>query len=224
MNKTDFVSYLFGAIFLLIGGGASSAADDELCAPFQDGRIDSTVMSTMLNAAEAGYLYRIQPSTSKVGFCVNSKFREVKGVFRDFEGGIALPPDTGRTAQTVVVIRTNSLDTDGALVENMIRSPRFFDVENFPEILFVSTDFHWVTPNRGVLRGDLTLHGVTKPVVFNVELVSEGTRGVGKAETIVVKATTSIKRSDFGMDTLSSLVSDSVQLCMSVAAKRYREA
>jgi polyisoprenoid-binding protein YceI len=224
MNKRGVVSHLLVAILLLIGGVASGFAEDDLCAPFQDGKIDSAVMSTMLDAAEAGYLYRIQPSTSKVGFCVNSKFREVKGIFRDFQGGIALPPDTGSAAQTVVVIRTNSLDTDGALVENLIRSPRFFDVENFPEILFVSTDFQWATPTRGVLRGDLTLHGITKPVVFNVELVSEGKREVGKAENILVKATTSINRSDFGMDTLSSLVSDSVQLCMSVAAKRYGEA
>ena len=209
---------------MLISGMFGSAVAEELCAPFQDGRIDKSVMSTMLNAAEAGYLYRIQASTSQVGFCVDSKFQRVEGVFQDFQGGMALPPEAGMAAQTVVVIRTGSLDTKGAMVDNLIRSPRFFDVANYPEILFVSTDFEWTSPTRAVLRGNLTLHGVTKPVTFKVELSASEGKQVAEAENILVKATTTISRSDFGMDTLSRLVSDSVQLCMSVKAKKYREA
>jgi len=224
MNRTMILSRVFLTVLFLINGVDGSAASEDLCAPFQDGRVDEAVMSTMLNAAEAGYLYRIQASSSKVGFCVDSKFQRVEGIFRDFQGGIALPPKGGKTVQTVVVIRTDSLDTKGALVENLIRSARFFDVERFPEILFVSTDFKWNSPTRAVLRGNLTLHGITKPVIFNVELVSSGAGKVGKADNVLVKASTTIKRSDFGMDTLSTLVSDTVQLCMSVEAKKYKEA
>jgi polyisoprenoid-binding protein YceI len=166
----------------------------------------------------------MQASTSQVGFCVDSAFQRVEGVFQEFQGGMALLPEAGKTGQTVVVIRTDSLDTKGALVENLVRSPRFFDVANYPEILFVSTDFEWTSPTRAILRGNLTLHGVTKPVIFKVELSGSEGKQVGEAENILVKATTTIHRSDFGMDTLSKLVSDSVQLCMSIKAKKYREA
>jgi len=224
MNTRMFLTHLFLWGLLLIKGMFSSAVAEDLCAPFQDGRIDDSVMSTMLNAAEAGYLYRIQASTSQVGFCVDSKFQRVEGVFEAFQGGMALLPEAGQTGQTVVVIRADSLNTKGALIGNLIRSPRFFDVENYPEILFVSTAFKWVSSTRAELRGNLTLHGVTRPVIFDVEVSGSGSKRIGDAENILVKATTSIRRSDFGMDTLSKLVSDSVQLCMSVKAKKYREA
>jgi len=224
MNTKIFLNRLILTGLLLIKGMSGSAVAEDLCAPFEDGRIDESVMSTMLNAAEAGYLYRMQASTSQVGFCVDSAFQRVEGVFQEFQGGMALLPEADKTGQTVVVIRTDSLDTKGALVENLIRSPRFFDVANYPEILFVSTDFEWTSPTRAVLRGNLTLHGVTKPVIFKVELSGSEGKQVGEAENILVKATTTINRSDFGMDTLSRLVSDSVQLCMSIKAKKYREA
>ena len=224
MNTKIFLNRLILTGLLLIKGMSGSAVAEDLCAPFEDGRIDESVMSTMLNAAEAGYLYRMQASTSQVGFCVDSAFQRVEGVFQEFQGGMALLPEADKTGQTVVVIRTDSLDTKGALVENLVRSSRFFDVANYPEILFVSTDFEWTSPTRAVLRGNLTLHGVTKPVIFKVELSGSEGKQVGEAENILVKATTTINRSDFGMDTLSRLVSDSVQLCMSVKAKKYREA
>jgi polyisoprenoid-binding protein YceI len=224
MNTKMFFNRLILTGLLLIKGMSGSAVAEDLCAPFEDGRIDESVMSTMLNAAEAGYLYRMQASTSQVGFCVDSAFQRVEGVFQEFQGGMALLPEAGKTGQTVVVIRTDSLDTKGALVENLVRSSRFFDVANYPEILFVSTDFEWTSPTRAILRGNLTLHGVTKPVIFKVELSGSEGKQVGEAENILVKATTTIHRSDFGMDTLSKLVSDSVQLCMSIKAKKYREA
>lgn len=223
MNRRTLLSRFLITGILLFKGMVANVLAEDLCAPFQDGSIDGAVVSTMLNAAEAGYLYRIQASTSQVGFCVDSKFQRVEGVFRDFQGGVAFPPDDGEAAQTVVVIRVDSLDTEGALIENLIRSPRFFDVENYPEILFVSTGFEWTSPTRALLRGNLTLHGVTRPVAFKVELSGSDGKKVGEAESILVKATTAINRSDFGMDTLSTLVSDSVRLCMSVKARKYRE-
>lgn len=224
MNPGMIINRLLLTGIFLFNGVSGSAVAQDLCAPFEDGRIAESVMSTMLNAADAGYLYRIEASTSQVGFCVDSALQRVEGDFRDFQGGIALLPEAGKTGQTVIVIRTDSLNTEGALVENLIRSARFFDVANYPEILFVSTDFKWTSPTQAVLQGNLTLHGVTKPVIFKVELSSSGDRKVGEAEDILVKASTSISRSDFGMDTLSKLVSDSVQLCMTVKAKKYREA
>ena len=224
MNPGMIINRLLLTGIFLFNGVSGSAVAEELCAPFEDGRIAESVMSTMLNAADAGYLYRIEASTSQVGFCVDSALQRVEGAFRDFQGGMSLLPEAGKTGQTVIVIRTDSLNTKGALVENLIRSARFFDVANYPEILFVSTDFKWTSPTQAVLQGNLTLHGVTKAVIFKVELSSSGDRKVGEAEDILVKASTSISRSDFGMDTLSKLVSDSVQLCMTVKAKKYREA
>jgi polyisoprenoid-binding protein YceI len=201
----------------------ANPVENDLCSPFRDGKVDTSLLSTMLDAARDGYLYRIESSTSQVGFCVSSKFSRVKGHFHEFSGGIALPP-TGATAnsdQAMIVINTGSLDTDGSLVEAMIKSERFFDVEKYPEILFVSRDFEWTGKDTATITGDLTVHGVTRPVVFAVTLTHVNDAAGNITHRMIVKATTTITRSQFGMDNMSKVVSDSVDLCMSVEVVRY---
>ena len=213
-------------IFIAVGwlslAHAAEPDEGELCEPFRDGKVDASLLSTMLEAARDGYLYRIENDTSQVGFCVSSKFSEVKGHFHEFSGGLALAPRSAQSGdeQAMIVINTASLDTDGALVEAMIRGERFFDVEKYPEILFVSRDFEWTGKNTATISGDLTVHGVTKPVVFAVTLTPVKD-SAGSAKRLLVKAKTTIHRSQFGMDNMSKVVSDDVNLCMSVEVVRY---
>ena len=222
MNTRRYLACFGLAVALSASSLTGMAGEGDLCAPFKNnGMVDQSVLETMLKAAEVGRLYRIEASSSKVGFCVNSRFKRVEGDFRDFQGGMAMSKEGAGEAQTLVVIKAGSLDTDGALIESIIKSERFFDVENFPDILFVSTGFEWTSSTTAKLRGDLTLHGVTKPVVFNVTLSDINNDTAGEGEQILVKATTKVSRADFGMDTLSSLVDDNVQLCMSVKARKF---
>src|SRR5512134_2261511 len=79
------------------------AGEGDVCAPFKDGKVDESVLDTMLKAAEVGRLYRIDAASSKVGFCVNSQFRRVEGDFREFQGGMALSREGAGEAQTLVV-------------------------------------------------------------------------------------------------------------------------
>jgi polyisoprenoid-binding protein YceI len=200
---------------------AGLAGEADVCAPFKDGKVDQSVLETMLEAAAIGRLYRIEAASSRVGFCVNSQFKRVEGDFREFQGGMTLSKEGAGKAQTLVAIKADSLDTDGALIESMIKGERFFDVENYPEILFVSTGFEWTGSTTARLMGNLTLHGVTKPVTFNVTLTDIKDKSTGEGDRILVKATTKVSRAEFGMDTLSSLVDDNVQLCMSVEARKF---
>jgi len=202
---------------------ATATGNSELCAPFKDGKVDKTLVTSMLKAAKDGYLYRIDKDSSRVGFCVDSEFSRVKGLFHDFTGGVALTPAdwVAHDQQAMVVIRTDSLDASGSVVENLIKSKRFFDVENYPEILFVSHSFEWLGTDKAKIHGDLTVHGVTRPVALDVTLIPAKKQGASGGETMLIKASTIIKRSDFGMDGLSRLVSDQVELCLSVEVVRY---
>ena len=211
---------------------AAESGESELCSPFMDGKVEPSLLTTMLDAAEDGNLYRIDDDTSRVGFCVSSKFNEVKGDFRDVRGGLTLTATTASSGdgQAMIVINTASLDTNGDMIEALIKGERFFDVEKYPEILFVSRSFEWTGPDTANIVGDLTVHGVTKPVIFAVTLtpVKDGAGSAAiesisgnKANRMLVKATTTIHRSNFGMDGMSRLVSDSVNLCMSVEVVRY---
>jgi polyisoprenoid-binding protein YceI len=200
----------------------SHAASGETCSLFKHGKIEKSILSTLLNAAKDGHMYRVQTATSQIRFCVDSKIQNVEGSFKEIKGGIALNQQQANSDQAVIVIKTDSLETDSSMVKKVIKSPSFFDVKNHPEILFVSTGVEWRSPTRAVLKGDLTLRGVTKPVVFNVELHGVKGKTSVNGDDILVTATTSIRRSDFGMDGLPGMVNDSVKLCMSVKAKKYQ--
>jgi polyisoprenoid-binding protein YceI len=213
--KNIFTGFVL-ALFL-----TPAMAETDVCAPFKDGVVDESIVSKMLAAANDGHLYRINPDSSKVGFCVDSPIGLIKGEFKDFTGGLTfLQENVSTNEQALVIVNTASLETKGPFIEGMLKGKKFFDVENFPEMLFVSTGFKWVSETEAVLLGELTLHGVTKAVGFHVVLVDQpGDDEHG--QRILVKATTLIHRSEFGLTALSPMVSDSVNLCMSVDAIKY---
>jgi polyisoprenoid-binding protein YceI len=209
-----------GLLISLFAASASAAMEADVCAPFKDGVVDESTISRMLKAADDGHLYRIEASSSKVGFCVESPVGLIEGAFRDFTGGLTfLKENVTDDEHALVKINTASLETDGVLIQKMLKGKKFFDVKNFPEILFVSTGFKWVSDTEAVLQGNLTMHGITKAVGFHVELIEQPGE---EAHRIVVKATTLIHRSEFGLTALSPMVSNSVSLCMSVDAVRYK--
>jgi polyisoprenoid-binding protein YceI len=217
---TDFKRILTG--FLLAVLSAAAYADTEVCAPFKDGVVDETIVSKMLAAADEGHLYRIKPSSSKVGFCVDSPIGMIEGEFTDFTGGLTfLKENLSQDEQALVKVNTASLETSGPFIRSMLKGKKFFDVENYPEMLFVSTGFKWVSKTEAILLGELTLHGITKAVGFHVKLIEQDTEDESQ-QRILVKATTLIRRSEFGLNALSPMVSDSVNLCMSVDAVKHR--
>jgi len=120
-----------------------------------------------------------------------------------------------------VRIDADSLTTERSLLGHVLKSESFFDVEHFPEILFVSRGLHWTSSTEGVLEGELTLRGVTRPVSFSVELIGSDGAPVKRAEKVQVKATTTIRPSEFGMRAVPNLADDTVDLCMRVDAVRY---
>lgn len=222
MNMRKLFERIALTVTLLAGASLAQTEETDLCSPFMDGKVDESLLATMLSAANDGHLYRIQQASSQVGFCVDSKVSNIKGSFNDFRGGMALDTSQDTNGQTMVLIKTASLDTDNYIVKNMIMGENFFDVENHPEVLFVSNDFQWTGPDKALLKGMLTMRGITKPVTFDVTLTALDDKPVDAAQKILVKATTSINRADFGMEGLSSLVDSSVQLCMSVEALKYQ--
>lgn len=211
-------------IALLLACATAGAAQQELpCAPFRDGRVDPKLVAIMLAAAEHGHLYRVDPANSRIGFCVDSHFMRIEGYFSKFQGGMALHPYENTAEQMMVLVHTDSLATSPAFVENMLKGESFFDTRSHPDILFFSTGFHWSTRTTAMITGDLTLHGVTRPVDFNVTFAAQVNQQADSSERILVNASTTIKRSDFNMDALRQVVDDSVELCLSIEAVQYRQ-
>lgn len=163
------------------------------------------------------HLYDIQQETSKMQFRVDSPIGEVWASFRDFKGGFALLDSRKYSDPAIVDVNTESLDTEGAFIGMLLKSESFFDVDNFPRIRFVGSSLEWFNATHAVLKGHMTIQNVTKPIAFYVELVNADAENK-YSDRITMKASTTIRRSEFGIHTLLPVVSDNVNLYMSVDA------
>ncbi len=220
MKIAKRVTGLLLAIMLLISANAVHA-DARQQFPLPAGsKVGHSVLASMLEASRADNYYQIQSKISEVWFSVDSVAGMAKGKFIHFKGGIALQPDAANNGQVVFVIKSDSVSTSNIAIDKVVRSKSYMDVKRYPEILFVSSGFSWLSETRGLLKGKLTLHGVTKAVAFKVELSGIKRNKAGKSETILVKIATSISRSKFGMKLMSKVVSDRVELSMTIRAKK----
>ena len=219
MTITNHTKNILLSIFMLGFSVSAYAEEGEVCAPFQDAGIDQDILTLMLEAATEGDLYRVQPGSSKMGFCVNSPVGKVEAEFLVYNGGLALN-NFKQQGTSLIKIDVGSLVTDSLFIETMLKSESFFDSERYPDIVFVSTGIEWISEKKAVLRGDLTMHGFTKTVAFYVDL--KKVKSDSDEDIVTVKASTTIQRSAFGMYTLSSMVDDRVTLCLSIDAYKYQ--
>lgn len=175
----------------------------------------------MVSAAKSPS-YEILQNTSKIEFRVDSPVGEVRMSFQDFKGSFAMFDSGIHDSTTVVDINADSLDTDAGFIGVLLKGESFFDVENFPSMRFVGSSFEWFNNTHAVLKGEMTIQDVTRPVAFYVELV-DANYEEKFSDRITVKASTTIKRSKFGMYTLLPVVSDDVNLYLSIDAIKRDE-
>lgn len=167
--------------------------------------------------------YQIDPAHSEVRFTIRHLVSKVGGRFDAFKGQIALDPNDPSTMRVQATIDAASIDTNVEMRDNDLRSDHFFDVEKYPEITFVSQK---VAKNgdRWTVTGDLTMHGVTKEVSLDVEIVGfmtdqRGTKRAGFA------ASGKIDRKDFRItwnqvfDAGGTLLGDDVEITIHIEAK-----
>ncbi|AOM39172.1 YceI family protein [Xenorhabdus hominickii] len=95
------------------------------------------------------------------------------GSFRKFDGGFTFDAQNPATDKVNVTIKTDSLDTNHAERDKHLRSPDFLNTTKYPEAKFTSTEVKKTGENYTII-GDLTLNGVTKPVILNAKLTGEG--------------------------------------------------
>jgi polyisoprenoid-binding protein YceI len=138
--------------------------------------------------------WRVDPSHSRIGFAVKHLgIATARGRFKEFEGTLDL--DGGRAHGTV---EAASVDTNIDTRDEHLRSPDFFEVVEHPELRFESTDIRPLGKDSFEIEGDLTIRGVTNPIVLRAELRGSGTDPSGD-ERIGLEVTGELDRSDWGM-------------------------
>ena len=154
--------------------------------------------------------WQIDPAHTNVEFTVrHMMISNVKGQFQKTAGTISVNGNDPASAQIDATIDASSVDTRVEQRDMHLKSPEFLDVAKYPTITFKSTKVEADGPNKWKVTGDLTLHGVTKPVVLDVESSGAPVSMGGKTHA-GASATTKIKRSDFGLTWNKALESGGV--------------
>ena len=172
--------------------------------------------------------WKIDPSHSEIQFFVrHMMIAKVRGRFREFEGTIHIG-ERPEDSRVEVVIEAASIDTRDRTRDQHLRSADFLDVERYPELRFISTSVRAGDKDRWQVTGDLTVRGVTRPVVLDVEFDGAVVDPWGNLRAGLL-ATTEIDRENFditwnqALEAGGILVGKGVRIEIDVEAIRQAE-
>jgi polyisoprenoid-binding protein YceI len=168
-------------------------------------------MSTTTSAPGTVTTWKTDPAHSHAEFKVkHMMISNVKGSFSGVSGTLSLDETDYTRSKVEVDIPVASLSTGDPQRDGHLKSPDFFEAEKFPTIIFKSTNIDSKGGANYAVTGDLTMHGVTKPVTLAVEDVSEPSKDPWGNHRIGLSASTKINRKDFGLTWNSALESGGV--------------
>ena len=179
-----------------------------------------------VQAAQDSYVFdkghtEIRFSWNHVGLSTQS------GDVRDYDGTVVWDTENVQNSKVNVTLKVSSIDTGVPDLDKHLLSADFFDVEKFPEITFKSTEVKQTGVNRGRVTGDLTIHGVTKPVDLDVQLLFTGEHPLAPfieayagAPYASFSARAELLRSDFGVGNFAPLTSDRIEIHIETEMRR----
>ncbi len=132
--------------------------------------------------------------------------------WREWEGTLDWNADDPALSSVSVVIDAASIDSGVDVYDGHLKSDRFFDVENHPQITFVSTSVEKTGETTGKITGDLTIKGVTNSETLDVVFNNSGFDQRKNAHKLGFSGKTTVMRSDYGVDFLAPAVSDEVEV------------
>lgn len=135
--------------------------------------------------------------------------------FDRLDGRFTYDPATWGATKVTITADPASINTGLPDFDKTIAGPSYFDSAKYPTITFVSTKAEGAD-GKGTVSGDLTFHGVTKPVVLDVTFNGAGPGMMGAGTRIGFSGTTRLKRSDFGVTTMSQFAGDDLDLLFEV--------
>ena len=176
-------------------------------------------MATFAQATE----YTVDKDHSHVGFMIRHLVGKVPGSFKDFEGAFNFDEKKPESFKGKFEIKTASVDTANEKRDGHLKSADFFDSEKFPTMTFESKKAHSKGDKKFTVDGDLTLHGVTKPVTLEVEYTGTQKDPYGNTKA-GFSASTKLNRKDFGivwnktLDTGGTILGEDVKVDLDIEA------
>ena len=193
--------------------------------------LTAAAFAVMAVAPASAETYRVDPLHSSFYFSANHiGFTDVFGLFREWGGEITFDPKEPEKTKVKIEVKTESIDTNERRLQaaggvrgrdEHLRSADFFNVKEFPTMTFESTKVEKTGEKTGKLHGNVTLLGVTKPVVFDVTFNKIAPHPVPAYKGVITAGfsiTGTIKRTDWGMKFGVPGVSDEIKLYIGMEA------
>lgn len=159
--------------------------------------------------------WNVDNAHSKLTFTVTHLgISDVSGLFKNFDVKVNASKEDFSDAVFEVSADVASINTEVEMRDNHLKSADFFDAANHPKLTFKSTSITPAGKNQYKLTGDLSLHGVTKPVTMDVAYRGTVENPMSKKATSGFQVTGTIKRSDFGIggNFPAAIISDEVRI------------
>lgn len=163
--------------------------------------------------------YKLDPTHTNVLFSWNHfGFSNPTANLGLGEGTLVFDEKDAAKSSVEVTLPLANLDTHVTKLDEHLKKPDFFDADKFPTVTFKSTKVQSLGGGKYKITGDLTVHGVTKPVVLDAKLNKSGVHPMLKVQTVGFDASTTVKRSDFGMGAYVPNVSDDIKIHITTEA------
>ena len=172
-------------------------------------------------------IFKFDPAHSTIAFKVRQFLGSAKGKFTKFSGTIDVDREHPEKSSVVATIQAASIDTAIAKRDEHLRGLDFFNVQQYPEISFKSRRVKQTGPGSGEVSGDLTMHGVTRAITLNVQLLGDPESAARNPTTRWRVTTAPLKRSEFklgwskGVETVS-MIGDDVTIDIQIEAARAK--
>jgi polyisoprenoid-binding protein YceI len=150
----------------------------------------------------------------------DSKIFRTTGSFRDWQGIVIVDEADPNRSTVAVKVNTNSIEMLDPQQTSMLKDPDCFDVAKFPEMTYVSKNVQRVSDTTLMVNGEITLRGITRPMVLDVSVTDRKPDAAAGARYARFRASGSLKRSEFGMVKYVDVVGDQVDF--SIRADAWR--
>lgn len=178
-----------------------------------------------VSSIRANEIFKFDSAHSTIAFKVRHMLGTAKGTFTKFSGTIEVDREHPEKSSVVATIQAASINTAIAKRDEHLRSADFFNVQQYPEITFKSRRVKQTGANTGEIAGDFSMHGVTRAITLNVQLLGDP-ESAGRGQTTRWRITTApLSRSEFklgwskGVETVS-MIGDEVAVDIQIEATR----
>jgi len=177
----------------------------------------AAALALTTSAAAQALIWEIDPNHTAAQFAVRHMgISTVRGAFTKVSGNVVYDPSDSTKTVINATIDASSVDTRVERRDNDLRSPNFFDAAKYPTLTFKSTRVEAAGAGKLKVSGDLTIHGVRKQVVLDVDGPSQPVKDAKEKWHMGASATTKINRNDFGVNGAPETVGNDVAITIDV--------